>query len=131
MKNVYVSAIPSNTHFITTKDIPILIDLNLCVCLAGKASDTLESLETTNANYQVTWEISEKYYDHPTAVIIDHVRSFLELPNCTNASAPSLEDLLNNMSKHYRALEILNKPFFQAFPIYAVTSRLDPQNRLN
>ena len=99
-------------------------------CLTVKAADRIESLETTNANYQVAWEILEKYDDDPTAVINNHVTSIFESPNCRNSSATSIGDLLNNVTKHYRALEALNKSFLQAFPIYAVTSRVDPQTRL-
>ncbi|XP_051156766.1 uncharacterized protein LOC127278879 [Leptopilina boulardi] len=98
-------------------------------CLSDKAADKIESLETTDANYQVAWKILEKYYDDPTLVINNHIKSFFELPNCHNASASSLGDLLNNVTKH-RALEALNRPFLQAFPIYAVTLKLDPQTRL-
>ncbi|XP_076389322.1 uncharacterized protein LOC143264752 [Megachile rotundata] len=32
--------------------------------------------------------------------------------------------------KHYNALKALNKPFSEAFPIYAITSKLDDQTRL-
>ena len=99
-------------------------------CLTDKAADKIESLETTDANYQVAWRILEKYYDDPVAVINNHIKSFFELPNCQNASASSIGDMLNNVTKHYRALEALNKPFLEAFPIYAITSKLDYQTRV-
>lgn len=99
-------------------------------CLTGKASDKIESLETTDANYQVAWRILEKYYDDPYLVINNHIKAFFELSNCANASATSIGDLLDTATKHYRALEALNKPFLEAFPIYAIVSKLDPQTRL-
>ena len=99
-------------------------------CLTGKAGDKIESLETTDANYQVAWKILEKYYDDPAAVINNHIKSFFELPNCQDASASSIGDVLNNVTKHYRSLEASNKPFLEFFPIYAVTSQLDYQTRL-
>ena len=99
-------------------------------CLAGKAADKIESLETTDANYSVAWKILEKYYDDPVAVINNHIQSIFDLTSCQNASATNLGDLLDNVTKHYRALEALNKPFLESFPIYAVTSKLDFQTRL-
>ena len=100
------------------------------LCLTGKAAVKIESFETTDANYQVAWKILEKYYDDPIAVINNHIKSFFELTNCQNASAGSIGDLVNNVTKHYRALEALNKPFLEAFPIYAVTSKLDYKTRV-
>ena len=47
----------------------------------------------------------------PVAVINNHIKSFIELPNCQNASASSTGDMLNNVKKHHQALEALNKPF--------------------
>lgn len=98
--------------------------------MTERAADKIESLETTDANYQVAWKILEKYYDDPTAVINNHVKSFFELPSCTANSANSIGDLLNNVTKHYRALQALNKPFLEFFPIFAITSKLDLQSRL-
>ena len=58
-------------------------------------------------------------------VINNHIKWFFKLPNCTNASDTSMGDPLNNVTKHYRVLQALNEPFLQAFPIHAVTLRLD------
>ncbi|XP_051157419.1 uncharacterized protein LOC127279228 [Leptopilina boulardi] len=99
-------------------------------CLTGKAADKIESLETTDANYQVAWKLLEKYYDDPSLVINNHIKAFFELTNCANASATAISDLLNTVTKDYRALEALNKPFLESFPVYAVVAKLDPQTRL-
>lgn len=102
----------------------------LSSCLTGRAADKIESLQTTDANYQVAWGILEKSYDDPTCVINNHIKSFFELASCNNASATALGELLNKVTKHYRALKALRKPFLEAFPIYAVISKLDPQTRI-
>lgn len=102
----------------------------LRLCLSDRASDKIESLETTDGNYQVAWNILEKFYDDSCAVIDNHIKALFELSACTSASSTLIGDLLNNVTKHYRALEASNKPFLEAFPIYAVTSKLDSQTKL-
>ncbi|XP_033214033.1 uncharacterized protein LOC117171090 [Belonocnema kinseyi] len=98
--------------------------------LRPMAGDKIQYIQTTDANYKVAWNILEKCYDDPSTVINNHIKSFFELPNCHNASAVALGEHLNNVTKHYRALEALKKPFLEAFPIYAIVSKLDPQIRL-
>ena len=99
-------------------------------CVKGKAAEKIECLETTSVNYQVAWSILERYYDDPAAVINNRIRAFFELPSCQNASATALGNLIDNSTKHYRALEALRKPFLEAFPIYLIVSKLDHQTRL-
>ena len=99
-------------------------------CLLGKAAEKIESLECTSANYQVAWSILEKCYDDPAAVINNRIRALFELAPCQNLSASALGNALDKRTKHYRALEALNKPFLEAFPIYLIVSKLDHQSRI-
>ncbi|XP_076176659.1 uncharacterized protein LOC143151443 [Ptiloglossa arizonensis] len=94
------------------------------------AAEKIESLETTAANYSVAWGILEKNYDDPKAIINSRIQAFFELPHCVRANTQSFSDLVDQVTKHYRALEALRTPFLEAFPIYAITSRLDEQSRL-
>lgn len=80
--------------------------------------------------YRVAWNILEKSYDDPTFVINNHVKSFVELPNYFNTTAAALGELANSVTKHYRALKALKKPFLEFFPMYAVVAKLDPQTRI-
>ncbi|XP_033213848.1 uncharacterized protein LOC117170911 [Belonocnema kinseyi] len=77
-------------------------------CLSKKVSDRIKSLEKTDANNQVAWRILEKGYDDPRTVINNYIKSFFKLSICENASATSIEDLLNNITKRSRVLEALN-----------------------
>lgn len=99
-------------------------------CLNGKAAEKIESLETTDMNYRIAWNILEKYYNDPGALINNRVKAMFELSPCAKSSANQLEILLDSATKHYQALKALNKPFLEAFPIYAITSKLDEQTRL-
>ncbi|CAK9822944.1 hypothetical protein ANTRET_LOCUS1375 [Anthophora retusa] len=99
-------------------------------CLTGKAAEKIESLETTTANYLVAWSILERYYNDPSIVINNRIKDSFELPTCTRFNVASLGELVDNATKHYRALQALNTPFLEAFPIYAIVSKLDEGTRL-
>ena len=123
--DTFKSAVHNSTKFSDAEKL-----MYLRSCLVGKAAEKIESLETTSANYQVAWGILERYYDDPAAIINNRIRALFELTPCQNASASALGDILDNATKHYRALQALNKPFLEAFPIYLVLSKLDHQTRI-
>ncbi|XP_076283502.1 uncharacterized protein LOC143210496 [Lasioglossum baleicum] len=119
------SAVHDNTNFRETQKLSYLRS-----CLTGKAAEKIESLETTTANYAVAWNLLENYYNDPIIVINNRIQAFFELPTYIRSNTASLGELVDQASKHYRALQALNKPFLEAFPIYAVTSKLDEATRM-
>lgn len=98
-------------------------------CLTGKAFDKIDSLTITDANYAVAWGLLKKSYDDPNVFIDKHIQAFFNLPACTKTSARSIGTILDSSRKHYCALQALQKPFLEMFPIYAVTSKLDEETR--
>ncbi|CAK9814704.1 hypothetical protein ANTQUA_LOCUS8181, partial [Anthophora quadrimaculata] len=123
--DAFKSAVHDNPTF---RDAQKLIYLKSC--LTGKAAEKVESLETTAANYSVAWNILERYYNDPSIVINNRVQAFFELPACSRGDVRTIGELTDTATKHYNALKALNKPFLEAFPIYAVTNKLDEQTRL-
>ncbi|XP_017797150.1 PREDICTED: uncharacterized protein LOC108578343, partial [Habropoda laboriosa] len=123
--DAFKSAVHDNPTF---RDVQKLIYLKSC--LTGKAAEKVESLETTTANYTVAWNIIERYYNDPSIVINNRVQAFFELPACSRFNVATLGELTDTATKHYNALKALNKPFLEAFPIYAITAKLDEQTRL-
>lgn len=99
-------------------------------CLSGKAAEKIESLETTAANYSVAWSILEKYYDDPIAIINNRIKALFDLPVCQKSSSNTLGEIIDSASKHYHSLKALNKPFLEAFPVYAIVSKLYDETRL-
>ena len=104
--------------------------LYLRTCLTGRAFDKIESIPITPSNYKVAWDLLvENYFDF-ASVVNGHVRSLFELPQCSKPCSSELDVLLSQASKHYKALEALGSSFLHAFPVYAVTSKLDSQTRV-
>lgn len=124
--DTFRSAIHENPSYRETQKV-----IYLRSYLAGKASEKIESLETTAANYSVAWSILERYYDDPVAIINNRIKALFDLPTCQKSSSDALGEIIDAASKHYHSLKALNKPFLEAFPIYAIVSKLDEQTRLN
>ncbi|XP_076235095.1 uncharacterized protein LOC143179667 [Calliopsis andreniformis] len=123
--DAFRSAVHENPSFRDTQKL-----IYLRSCLTGKAAEKIESLETTSANYLVAWKILDTYYNDPSIIINNRIQAIFELPTQSRSNVGSLGDLVDQATKHYRALEALNKPFLEAFPIYAITSKLDEPTRL-
>ncbi|CAK9805171.1 hypothetical protein ANTPLA_LOCUS4356 [Anthophora plagiata] len=123
--DAFKSAIHDNPTF---REVQKLIYLKSC--LTGRAAEKIESLETTAANYEVAWNILEKYYNDPSIVINNRIQAFFELPVCSRSNLAALGELTDLATKHYNALTALKTPFLESFPIYAITSKLDEQTRL-
>ncbi|KZC13214.1 hypothetical protein WN55_05891, partial [Dufourea novaeangliae] len=99
-------------------------------CLTGKATEKIESLETTSANYLVAWNILEKYYHDPSVLINNRIQAMFELPTQIRYNVDSFGELVDQATKHYRALQALNVPFLEAFSIYTIVSKLDEDTQL-
>lgn len=85
----------------------------------------VEALEITDANNPVAWNVLEKLFDDMNLLIMKHIKAFFELSPCVKPSATSIGEILDNVRKHYRALEALKRQFLHFFPICATVSKLD------
>ncbi|XP_043251747.1 uncharacterized protein LOC122397011 [Colletes gigas] len=123
--DTFRSAVHDNTQIRDTLKLTYLRS-----CLVGQAAEKIESLETTAANYSVAWNILQNSYDDPSIIINNRIKAMFQLPQCTKNNPRSLGELADKATRHYRALQALNKPVLEAFPIYAITSKLDDESRL-
>lgn len=123
--DAFKSAVHENPNFHDSQKL-----MYLRSCLTDRAAKKIKSLSTTSENYLVAWNLLEKSYNDPMSVINNRVKALFDLPICAKVNANALGELLDSASKHYRALQATNRPFLEAFPIYAITSKLDSQTRL-
>ncbi|XP_033228923.1 uncharacterized protein LOC117180536 [Belonocnema kinseyi] len=72
--NTFKSSVHNDSKYANSQKL-----LYLRSCLTGKDAEKIKSLATTDANYQVAWDILEKYYNDPPAVINNHVKAFFDL----------------------------------------------------
>lgn len=96
-------------------------------CLKDEAAKVISSLETSDANYEVAWNLLIERYDNNRIIVQNHIKTLMELPNFTKESAANIRSLVDNFQMHLRALKALNEPVdnWDSVLIYVLTSKLD------
>lgn len=97
----------------------------------GEAERELDTLEASDANYEVAWDILRGRFENKNIIIHNHVKVLFELSQVSKDSCVSLRSLYDNMSQHLRALESLGQPVdsWDSIVIYLVSSKLDSATR--
>ena len=77
----------------------------LKACLKDEAAEVITSLETTNENYPVAWELLKSRYDDRKFIVESHFKSLFEVP-CISKEF-SIRSSVDKVQKHCRALKAL------------------------
>ncbi|XP_011883833.1 PREDICTED: uncharacterized protein LOC105570983, partial [Vollenhovia emeryi] len=100
-------------------------------CLSGEAARALDTLEASDANYGVAWDILRARFENKSIIVHNHLRALFELPQISKDSYVSLRALYDGMSQHLRALESLGQPVrsWDSIIIFLLASKLDSASR--
>lgn len=95
--------------------------------LEGTASQVIKSFEFSANNYNAAWEILCKRYDNKNALIYNHLDGLFGIEKITKASSFKIRKLIDTISKHLRALEVLEQQikFWDVLVIHLITKSLD------
>lgn len=95
--------------------------------LKGTAAQIIQSLEFTSSNYQLAWSLLRERFDNKRLLIQSHVKHIVQFNSLVKESATELRKLVDNLSKHLRALQNLNQPTdkWDTLLIYLITPKLD------
>jgi len=95
-------------------------------CLKNTSiSSEISSLELTEENYNLAWDLIISRYENKKALVNKHIRFLFGLPRVERNSASSLRELIDNVSKHVHGLKSQHVIIPDAILIYLVTSKLD------
>ncbi|XP_017893334.1 uncharacterized protein LOC108632952, partial [Ceratina calcarata] len=96
-------------------------------CLKEEAALVIQSLETTESNYNIAWSLLIERYDNKRVIVHNHLKNLLELPASTKENPVYLRQMLDNINTHTRALKSLGLKVdsWDAIIIYCMTSKLD------
>ncbi|EZA54564.1 hypothetical protein X777_05700 [Ooceraea biroi] len=99
----------------------------LCASLSGKAAGIIASLEMSDHNYSVVWDILKKRYDNKQTIIQTHIKSIFELPAMSRENSKELRLISDGESRHVLALQSLKRPVnsWDDILIYVISSKLD------
>ncbi|XP_077270667.1 uncharacterized protein LOC143901909 [Temnothorax americanus] len=110
---------------------PTLRDINklqyLRAALSGEAISVLSSLEISDANYEVAWNLLKRRYDDKRAIVHNHIGSIVDLPVMTKENASELRQITDGATRHVQALTALKRPInaWDDLLVYIISSKLD------
>lgn len=95
--------------------------------LSGAAARVIESVEISDQNYVVAWELLKKRYEDERAIRKRHVQCLFELPRVHREAAGAIRDLVDHVQKHLRVLNAMKLPTdsWGELIIYLIETKLD------
>ncbi|XP_076384620.1 uncharacterized protein LOC117224036 [Megalopta genalis] len=78
--------------------------------LTGKAAACIKSLITTDVNYPAAIEILKEKFDCPRKTLLRHCDAIREIPKLAKDTPEAIDDLLDTLNQHLRALNNLGEP---------------------
>lgn len=95
--------------------------------LEGNAVRVIQSLEFSAVNYHNAWDLLCHRYDNKRLLVHNHLKALFSLEPINKESSGQIRQIVDNVSKHLRALNTLNLPtdHWDVLIIFLVTSKLD------
>lgn len=80
--------------------------------LKGDAANLVNSLELSNANYDVAMKIIKDRYDSNRVIINGHVKEIFDIPQMRSENSHQLKVIIDGVTKHLQALKSLGRPLY-------------------
>ncbi|XP_039310450.1 uncharacterized protein LOC105203290 [Solenopsis invicta] len=95
--------------------------------LTDKALDIIKTLEISDSNYDLAWNILKDRYDNKRLIVQTHIKTIFELPAVVKENAGDIRQLADGMLTHIPALNALNcdADKWDALLIHIIMSKLD------
>ncbi|CAK9826629.1 hypothetical protein ANTRET_LOCUS4442 [Anthophora retusa] len=99
--------------------------------LRGEATAVIDSLNATEGNYLVAWDLLCKRCNKPRKIINAHLRLLLDLPEITRDTPINLRQLAEQAQVHVNALKAIKQPteHWDTILIYIIANKLDKNTR--
>lgn len=103
--DIFVSLIHNNNSLSTVQKFHYLKS-----SLRNDAESLVQSLEITNGNYTLAWEMLKERYENKKLIVRRHIQALFDIPKVEKESASSLRNLIDCTSKNLRVLKQLGEP---------------------
>lgn len=99
--------------------------------LQGEAKQSIQSLQVSDNNYFVAWELICDRYRNSRLIINSHLKALFAIPALVKESKDSLRQFINDLQKNIRALENLGQPVcsWDSIILFLMSSKLDDKTR--
>lgn len=79
--------------------------------LISPAAKTIESIEISDQNYTIAWELLKKRYENERVIRKRHVQCLFETPQVQRESADAIQNLVDHVQKHLKILHSCTSEF--------------------
>ena len=99
--------------------------------LGKEVLNIIKSLEVTDTNYDIAWQILKERFENKGLIIHNHIRAIFEHPSISKESYTDLRNLFDAVTKHLRALKSLGESTdsWDRLIIYIMCSKFDNTTR--
>lgn len=96
--------------------------------LSDEATEQIQSLETTDAHYDIAWELLQKRYENVNLIINSYIDAISEIPTMQRESYIGIRHLHTSVEKYIRSLKALGLPVegWNMVVINIIISKIDP-----
>ncbi|XP_070510435.1 uncharacterized protein [Cardiocondyla obscurior] len=96
-----------------------------------QAAKTIESIEISEENYDVAWQLLRQRYDDDRGIAKRHIQCLFEMPTVRRESAGAIQELVDHTQKHMRVLKGMGHPTesWGALVIHLIERNLDGATR--
>jgi len=78
--------------------------------LSGPAAKVIESIEISEQNYTIAWELLKGRYEDERAIRKRHIQCLFELPRVHRESVNAIRELIDHVQRHIRVLKSMKLP---------------------
>ncbi|XP_020297309.1 uncharacterized protein LOC109861883 [Pseudomyrmex gracilis] len=95
--------------------------------LSGAAAKVIESMEISDQNYAIAWDLLKKRYEDERAIRKRHIHCLFEMPRVQRESASAIRELVDYVQRHLRVLQAMQLPTesWEEIIIYLIEQSLD------
>ncbi|CAG9132919.1 unnamed protein product [Plutella xylostella] len=122
-RDTYISLIHNNSSISNINKFHYLR-----AALKGSASIIVQSLDLTEANYDIAWQLLSERYDNTRLLVNNHVQALFNVEPIQRESSQALRNVIDVTNKNLRALSSLGEPVdnWDTLIIFIMTKKLDP-----
>jgi len=99
----------------------------LVTSVRDDAAKIIESIELTDQNYIIAWELLKRRFDDPRAIKKKHIQCLFTMPRVDKESTAAIRGLVDYVLKHLRVLKSMNLPTdsWDELVIHMIEAKLD------
>ncbi|XP_046145641.1 uncharacterized protein LOC123988926 [Osmia bicornis bicornis] len=103
----------------------------LCSALTGDAKKAVNHLPTTDANFEVAWQLVKNRYENKRRLLSTYLNNLFSLPQVTSESAKELRSLGDQLNVSIHGLKNLKRPVehWDDVLVFLGTQKLDRSSR--